>query len=266
MESNTVIYQVDSFSKVAYEGNPAGVMILSEEMSVSEMQNIAMEMNLSETAFVYQISSIFHIRFFTPTVEVPVCGHATLASAHILYSQGMVECGQEIEFKAKIGTLKAKKSHGFVTIDLPLLSYQKRDASEWKINPFNKSISEFYTADLGWNIIVMKNEEDVNNTSPDFALMISENISHTIITAKSDSESEYDFVVRCFAPNKGINEDPVTGSVQCFLAPLWAEKLSERVLKAKQLSERSGMLYAEIVNDRVLVSGATKTVFKIEIV
>lgn len=266
MKSNKIIYQVDSFSAVAFKGNPAGVMILESEMTEEDMQNIAMEMNLSETAFVVHKDSVFHIRYFTPTSEVPICGHATLASAHVLYSQEIVDSESTITFVAKVGTLKAKKSNDLVTIDLPMLSYKTEKLSEWKINPFDKPIVEYYTGDLEWNVIVMNSEEDVRTTKPDFSMMVANNISHTLLTAQSTAGTDYDFVVRCFAPNKGINEDPVTGSAQCLLAPLWSEKLAKTKFVSKQLSNRSGILYSEIVGNRVLVSGAVKTVFKIELV
>lgn len=259
-----IIYQVDAFTKQAFKGNPAGVMILSEKIEVEFMQNIALEMNLSETAFVFPEKEFFEIRYFTPTKEIPLCGHATLASAHIIYELGLKKLDENILFKAEGGNLNISNTEAGITMTFPKYNLKKIK------NPIKfKSIVGFeplevYESDYDWKIAIARNESEVQNAIPIFESMIQNDLGHLMITSESN-ESDIDFVVRCFAPISGINEDPVTGSAQCALVPLWSLKTGKTTFKAKQISKRSGNLNVRLSNNKVEITGNAITIFKAEL-
>lgn len=264
MKANQIIYQVDAFTTEAFKGNPAGVCILEKEPSVQLMQNIAMEMNLSETAFVFPGSGNLIIRFFTPTTEMNICGHATLSSAHILYETGYVGKEEEIKFSSKAGILSVRKNGEWITMNFPVYKLERIDSfSEFEKVTGSKALELYKTAG-SWTLALMKNEEEVRNMKPDFSKMRNSIFGDLIMTAPSDDPS-YDFCVRCFAPAVGIDEDPVTGSANCALAPFWAEKTGKNDFNSHQISKREGILKVSLKGDRVEISGQAKTIFKAEL-
>jgi len=261
MTKNKTIFQVDAFTDNPFKGNPAGVMIVTEEISSDWMQNIALEMNLSETAFIFPRENDFQIRYFTPTKEVPLCGHATLASAHVIYELGLKAGTETIKFKAEGADLTIKRENDWIIMDFPKYPIYKTDIHK----DFKRSVGfdpiEMYTSIYGWVIAIAGTESEILHCKPDFALLTENGLGHLIITSKSNSE-QADFVVRCFAPIAGINEDPVTGSAHCALTPLWAEKLGKVELDSLQLSSRTGHLKVKLNGNRVEIKGKALTIFE----
>jgi len=243
------LYHIDAFASKLFEGNPAAVCPLYSWLPDDKMQKIAFENNLSETAFFVQKGDGFHIRWFSPTNEVDLCGHATLASAYVLFH--ILDYDQNvIEFDSKSGILKVIKDDDNLILDFPAQPPTVSDISQEIINMLNITPIEcLKSQDL---IIVLNEENDVQAVEPDFDELKKFNLRGVIITAQS---KKYDFVARCFFPGIGIPEDPVTGSAYTQLAPYWATKLGKDIFKVKQLSARGGELVCELYNDRVLISG-----------
>jgi PhzF family phenazine biosynthesis protein len=263
MKPNQIIYQVDAFTTEAFKGNPAGVCILDQEADVVWMQNVAMEMNLSETAFIVPQNNFFSIRFFTPEAEMKLCGHATLSASHILYETGMVKADEEIKFLSKAGELIIKKQDAWIKMNFPLYPLEKMHPTSEFQKVTGIVAQELYTAGFGWTLALMKNETEVRNMKPDFAGMKNSVFGDLIVTAPSD-DPKFDFCVRCFAPAVGINEDPVTGSAHCALVPFWSEKTGKKDFISHQVSKREGILRVSLKGDRVEISGQAKTIFKAE--
>ena len=243
------LYHIDAFASKLFEGNPAAVCPLYSWLPDDKMQKIAFENNLSETAFFVQKGDGFHIRWFSPTNEVDLCGHATLASAYVLFH--ILDYDQNvIEFESKSGILKVIKDDDNLILDFPSQPPTPYEISQEIINALNITPIEcLKSQDL---IIVLNEENDVQAVEPDFDELKKFNLRGVIITAQS---KKYDFVARCFFPGIGIPEDPVTGSAYTQLAPYWATKLGKDIFKVKQLSARGGELVCELYNDRVLISG-----------
>lgn len=264
MLKNRTIYQVDAFTRNPFKGNPAGVMLVDQSVTAEWMQHMAAEMNLSETAFVIPEGTDFRIRFFTPGSEVALCGHATIASAHIIYETGLRKENETIRFKAKGGDLHISKEGGLIAMNFP--EYPLRKIS---VPPDFKEIigfepHEVYSSAYNWIVAMAATENEVRSASPAFGRMVGSGLGHLMITAKSESEG-VDFVVRCFAPSLGINEDPVTGSAHCALTPLWAKKLGIAEMVSLQVSKRQGQLRVKIIGDRVEIKGEAVTVFAAEL-
>lgn len=248
---------VDAFTDQPYSGNPAGVCILDYPLSDEMMLKIAGEINYSETAFVYLGEGTYKLRWFTPRTEVNLCGHATLSTAHVLYEAGLHESGREIIFETKSGILKANIQNKGIELDFPQLFVEPCESNEIIEKAF--AIKPIY---VGKNdkryLIEIDSVEDLKVIKPDFNLLQKSDRGGFIITAKSDDQ--YDFYSRFFAPGVGINEDPVTGSAHCYLAPYWAEKLDKTKLLAFQASERTGQMECERAsNSRVLQRGNAVT-------
>jgi len=260
MIDNKRIYQVDSFTEEPFNGNPAAVMIVGENEPVEWMQKIANEMNLSETAFVIPQKSSFKIRYFTPTKEVPLCGHATLASAHIIYELGIVSKSEAIEFESKAGKLIVHNANDKIVMDFPEYSLQKIELNKAFRDCVGFEPIEMYTSDYGWVIAIAKDEQEILNAKPKFDSLSAYNLGQLMITSESKMTNT-DFVVRCFAPSAGINEDPVTGSAYCALTPLWSKKLNKTHLKSTQVSQRTGQLNVRLIDHRVEIEGSAVTVF-----
>jgi PhzF family phenazine biosynthesis protein len=264
MKSQHTIYQVDAFTNEPFEGNPACVCVLDFEPSVSWMQNIAMEMNLSETAFVFPGQEYRIIRFHTPEAEIQLCGHATLSASHVLYETGLVKAGEEIIFSSKAGELHIRKEEDWITMNFPVFPLEKIEiTTEFKGVTGVRPV-ELYKAGYGWTLAMMKSERDVRNLKPHFSLMKSSNFGDLIVTAQSEDPA-FDFCVRCFAPAVGIDEDPVTGSAHCALVPFWNMKTGRIDFVSHQVSKRSGILKVSLKGDRVEISGQAKTIFKAEL-
>lgn len=264
MKTNQIIYQVDAFTSEPFKGNPAGVCILESEPSAAWMQNIAMEMNLSETAFVFPGKECRNIRFFSPESEVPLCGHATLSASHILYESGAIPGNESFKLASKAGVLVIKKQDDRVVMNFP-----KYEIKKLTIDPEFEKVTgirpvELYKAGFGWTLALLKSESEVKGLNPDFSLMKTSAYGDLIVTALSD-DSEFDFCVRCFAPALGINEDPVTGSAHCALVPFWNAKTGKTEFISHQVSKRGGILKVALKKDRVEISGQAKTILKGEL-
>jgi PhzF family phenazine biosynthesis protein len=259
-----IIYQVDAFTTQAFKGNPAGVCILEHEPESSWMQNIAMEMNLSETAFVWPGVDGLKIRFFTPETEMNLCGHATLSASHIMYESGRAMSNEEIRFSSKAGELLIRKNGEWITMNFPVYHLKKMDQTPEFEKVTGAVAKELYQAGNGWTLALMQSEKEVKEMKPDFAQMKKSVFGDLIVTAVSEDPS-YDFCVRCFAPAVGIDEDPVTGSAHCALGPFWSEKTGKRDLNSHQVSRREGILKVSLVGDRVEISGQAITIFKAEL-
>lgn len=262
------IFQVDAFTDEAFKGNPAGVCILDQIKSDSWMQSLANEMNLSETAFLSRNNDVFDLRWFTPKTEVTLCGHATLASAHILWEERLIASDREAIFHTKSGLLKATKGIDlWIELDFPARFIKKAENQEVLNMAFNITpnyIGRFSTPNGDLYLIEVSDEEVVKSISPNFELLSNSDAKAIIITSISNS-NDYDFVSRFFAPGVGINEDPVTGSAHCSLAPYWSKKLGKRELIGFQASSRTGIIRCIWNNERVDLKGKAVTVFKGEL-
>jgi PhzF family phenazine biosynthesis protein len=258
------IFHVDSFTSRPFGGNPAGVCILKAPATEEWMQNVAMEMNLSETAFIVPQNNFFSIRFFTPEAEMKLCGHATLSASHILYETGKVKNTEEIKFSSKAGELIINKKDDWIKMNFPLYPLEKMQSNPEFEKVTGMVAQELYTAGFGWTLALMKNETEVRNMKPDFSAMKNSVFGDLIVTALSDDPA-FDFCVRCFAPAVGINEDPVTGSAHCALVPFWSEKTGKKDFNSHQVSKREGILKVSLKGDRVEIAGQAKTIFKAEL-
>lgn len=259
------IYQVDAFTVRPFRGNPAGVCILETKPSVKWMQNIAMEMNLSETAFLFPgLNGKMNIRFYTPEAEIKLCGHATLSACHILFETGMVKQHETIRLFSRAGVLTIRKKGGWIVMNFPSYRLEKIKipASFRKLT--GTTPLELYKAGHGWTLALLKDEQEVKGLSPDFSAMKGTEFGDLIVTALS-SGRQFDFCVRCFAPALGINEDPVTGSAHCALVPFWHEKTGKTRFTSHQVSKREGILKVELKGKRVEISGRARTIFKAEL-
>ncbi len=245
------IYQVDAFAENVFGGNPAAIIPLQDWLDDGLMQKIAMENNLSETAYFVKTDTGYHIRWFTPTFEIDLCGHATLASAYII--KNFIEPHlAEINFTTqKAGILKAMAKDGMHTLDFPSRMPQPAEAPDKLLKSLNMTAAVEVLKSRDY-FIVLPNEDAVKNAEPDFSLMKEVETVGVIITAKGQSA---DVVSRCFYPRAGIPEDPVTGSAHCNIVPYWCEKLGKKKIFCKQISSRGGDLYCELTGDRVLMSG-----------
>jgi PhzF family phenazine biosynthesis protein len=255
---NIPIYQVDAFTSQPFKGNPAAVCLLETDISNDIKLYIAAENNLSETAFLLKTGDgAYNLQWFTPTVEIELCGHATLASAHILWELGLENADTILHFKTLSGILKASKSDNWITLDFPEILITDDSIPEDLQNIFPNS--PIFKAQSGRYIVELSSAKDVVDYQPDFNLL--EKYA-TIITAKGDSNSSYDFVSRFFALPVGVKEDPVTGSAHCCLTPFWAKKLGKTELFAYQASARGGELKLKLENGRVFLSGEAITLIK----
>jgi PhzF family phenazine biosynthesis protein len=251
---NLSIFQADAFADELFRGNPAAVVPLKEWLPDKLMQNIAMENNLSETAFFIPGDECFHMRWFTPTTEVSLCGHATLAAAHILFNH-LNFSEETIRFKTKSGLLTVSRHDGLLFLDFPV--------AHLKSIPTPKGL----TAGLGlrplevWHsgeylMAVYKNESEIRQIVPDFSFLLKLPYLGINVTARGDSA---DIVSRFFAPSVGINEDPVTGSAHTLLIPFWHQRLGKTSFISHQISKRGGMLYCEYLEERVKIGGKAVT-------
>jgi PhzF family phenazine biosynthesis protein len=253
------IYQVDAFATQIFQGNPAAVCPLTQWFDDEILQKIASENNLAETAFFIPSDGSeydYHLRWFTPVEEVNLCGHATLATAYVIFE----ELGFKkdlIRFQSLSGILTVAKKDKLLSLNFPEWSLEKIERHEGLSKALNHTPLEIYKSH-DW-VAVLKTQEDVQNLKPDFqALKNLENCPGIIVTAPSDND-KFDFVSRAFFPKIGIDEDPVTGSAHCALVPYWANRLNKNALKAKQISSRSGELNCELTKDRrIIISGEAR--------
>lgn len=263
MLSSPPIYQVDAFTDVPFKGNPAGVVLLCEPMDVSLMQQIALEMNLSETAFVLPHDDVFHIRYFTPTREVPLCGHATLAASHVLFELGVADVCSDLYLKAEGADLTIRKTPEGIAMNFPVYPIDVLAVPDCFEEIVGFRPVELFSSLYGWVVAVAASEDEVVRAVPQLSRMGAAGLGHLMITAPAQTAG-FDFVLRCFAPVSGIDEDPVTGSAHCALTPYWASRLDKTVLHSLQLSRRTGRLKTVFLQQRIDIIGEAVTVFKIE--
>jgi PhzF family phenazine biosynthesis protein len=257
------IVQVDAFTAKPFSGNPAAVCVLPSPRDAIWMQNVAREMNLSETAFLVRDADVFHLRWFTPAVEVDLCGHATLASAHALWDEGHLKPDQQARFQTRSGLLTADKRGDWIQMDFPVKEEEPADPPHGLIEALGGP-SNYVGRNKFDYIVEVDSEKVLRSLKPDFGLLGEIPVRGVIVTARSASNG-YDFVSRFFAPASGINEDPVTGSAHCCLAPYWAKRLGKTNFRAYQASARGGELRIQLNGGRVLLSGQAVTVLRGEL-
>lgn len=259
------IIQVDAFTNRPFAGNPAAVCVLSAPQDDRWMQNVAQEMNLSETAFLVRQDDGFNLRWFTPTVEVPLCGHATLASAHVLWSEGHLLSDEVARFYTKSGLLIAKPQGDWIELDFPANCSEEASAPPELSQALGVPIKSVFKNSLGY-LVEVESEDAVRQMQPNFQLLKTLPIANVIVTSLTDSGSQYDFVSRFFAPGLGINEDPVTGAAHCCLAPFWRDRLGKDKFLAYQASSRGGVVKVQYAGgDRVFLAGQAVTVLRGEL-
>ena len=252
------MYQVDAFASALFSGNPAAVVILESPLSEDLMQSIALENNLSETAFININESPIPIRWFTPTLEVDLCGHATMASAKILFEHFPDIAGSEISFSSKSGILKVSKNAEDICINFPADNPDPREMDAFFAEALGESPIEILRGTDDF-LAVFKTEQQIQAMKPDFTKLAKINSRGVVISAPGN---DVDFVSRCFFPQTGVDEDPVTGSAHTMLIPYWAKQLDKIQFKAHQLSARGGVLDCNLINDRVLISGKSVIYFE----
>jgi PhzF family phenazine biosynthesis protein len=256
------IVQVDAFADRPFTGNPAAVCILDAPRDERWMQQVAAEMNLSETAFLHAIADGWALRWFTPEVEVDLCGHATLASAHALWEAGRLGAGETARFHTASGELSATREGEWIRMDFPAKPEQAADAPPGLAAALGAE--PVYVGRSQWDWLVeVPSEAELRALRPDFARLRDVDARGIICTAPG---TEHDFVSRFFAPRVGVDEDPVTGSAHCVLAPYWAAKLGRDALVGYQASRRGGVVRVRARGERVTLEGRAVTVLRGELV
>jgi PhzF family phenazine biosynthesis protein len=255
------IYQVDAFASEPFEGNPAAVCPLDKWLADELMQQIAMENNLSETAFFVEQDEDYRLRWFTPTTEVDLCGHATLASAHVLFEDLNYD-QQVIRFDSNSGELKVQRKGDRLVMNFPTAALNREEVPNFLEEAVGVPAQELYR-DTDY-LYVVESEEQVRNLNPDIRAMAKADVRGIIVTAAADRD-DLDFVSRFFAPAAGVDEDPVTGSAHTMLTPYWGDRLGKKKLTGRQVSRRGGMVYCHYKEDRVEISGEACTVMQGEL-
>lgn len=268
------IVEVDAFTSVPFAGNPAAVCFPEGNPDADWMQSVAREMNLSETAFLRPRGeeapgggwpSQVDLRWFTPGAEVNLCGHATVASAHALWETGRIGRDASIQFHTRSGVLTAERSGDWIELDFPALPEQPVETPAGLARALGAE--PFYVGSSRFDFLVeVDSERTLRSLQPDFALLGQIQVRGVIVTSRPHEGLEYDFVSRFFAPAFGINEDPVTGSAHCTLAPYWAEKLGRQEMTGYQASARGGVVRVRVAGDRVRLGGQAVIVWKGELV
>jgi PhzF family phenazine biosynthesis protein len=254
------IFQVDAFTDKPFAGNPAAVCVLPEPAEERWMQHVASEMNLSETAFLVEQDEGYRLRWFTPAVEVELCGHATLASAHILWEQGFLAADSPARFYTLSGLLSAVRKDAWIEMDFPAEPETQADFPQDVVKAFGAKAR--YVGKNRFDYLVeFDSAEIVRKMTPNFSLLSEVSGRGFIVTSRSDSDP-YDFISRFFAPAAGVNEDPVTGSAHCCLGPYWANKLGKNELIGYQASTRGGVVKVWIGDERVYLGGQAVTVMR----
>ena len=254
------VFQVDAFTVEAFAGNPAGVLVMPSEGNEGWMQSVAAEMNLSETAFLHRRDDGYGLRWFTPEVEVDLCGHATLASAHVLWETGEIDQDQKAIFHTRSGVLTANRKGDWIELDFPATPAEAVDAPVELLDALGvepifvgKSIFDY--------LVEVGTEDEVRGVAPDFGLLAGAPCRGVMVTSRA-SCGRFDFVSRFFAPGTGVNEDPVTGSAHCTLGPFWQSRTGKSEFVAYQASRRGGEVKVRVADDRVMLGGQAVTVMR----
>jgi len=256
------LLQIDAFTDAPFKGNPAAVCILDRERDAAWMQNVAKEMNLSETAFLLHHVDGFSLRWFTPAVEVDLCGHATLASAHALWEERILET--EARFHTRSGLLTATQNGEWIELDFPVKPEQPAEPPPLLLEALGAKATYVGRNQFDY-LVEVASDEELRALNPDHVRLRTIPVRGVIVTARS-SDPRFDFVSRFFAPGSGVDEDPVTGSAHCALTPYWAKKLGKNEMTAFQASRRGGGVRVRLAGDRVKLGGRAVTVFRGELV
>ena len=254
------VVHVDAFTSTPFAGNPAAVCVLPGARDARWMQDVARELNLSETAFLHAERDLYHLRWFTPAIEVDLCGHATVASAHVLWEDGHLPAGRQARFMTRSGLLTADRRDGWIELDFPATpaapaAPPPRLAEALGVTPRWVGRSKFDY------LLEVDAEATVRSLAPDFTALARAEARGVIVTSRATTPG-YDFVSRFFAPRAGVNEDPVTGSAHCALTPFWGERLQRTEMTAYQASPRGGVVRVRLAGDRVVLSGQAVTVVR----
>ncbi len=260
MSMGARIYKVDAFTSEPFAGNPAGVCLLDGPRDDRWMQGIAREMNLSETAFLLAEGDGFRLRWFTPAVEVELCGHATLASSHVLFEEGVLSASETAGFATLSGPLRASRRDGLIELDFPAKLEQPAGSPGKLLEAMGVKPSYVGRNQFDY-LMLLDSEAAVRAVKPDFALLRTVEVRGVIVTAPASTPG-YDFVSRFFAPAVGVDEDPVTGSSHCCLGPFWAARLGKNELSAFQASARGGSMRLRVSGGRVVLAGQAVTVLR----
>ncbi len=259
---------VDAFTEQRFAGNPAGVCFPEGEPDAAWMQSVAREMNLSETAFLRRRADGYDLRWFTPAIEVDLCGHATLASAHLLWESGRLPPAAEARFSTRSGWLTARRSGALIEMDFPVQAVQPGPV----VAPVLAALGvrpgqvRYFGRTAARHFIHVDDEALVRDLKPDFRALNADALGRAVVTAAAAAPGGgYDFVSRFFAPNAGIDEDPVTGSAHCCLAPYWASLLGKSEMTGYQASTRGGLVRVRPQGERVLLGGQAITVWRGEL-
>jgi PhzF family phenazine biosynthesis protein len=257
------IVQVDAFTNIPFAGNPAAVCVLTEPRDEHWMQNVASEMNLSETAFLVKQADGFNLRWFTPAVEVDLCGHATLASAHVLWESGYLNTSEQARFHTRSGLLTADRKGEWIELNFPSTIAEPASAPPDLLQALG--VSATYVGKNKFDFLIEVESEDiVRRMAPNYSLLLTVPARGVIVTSRATT-SDYDFVSRFFAPQVGVNEDPVTGSAHCSLAPYWSHKLGNDSMVGYQASARGGVVRVQVDGNRVHIGGQAVTVLRGEL-
>ncbi|WP_169083406.1 PhzF family phenazine biosynthesis protein [Paenibacillus sp. PL91] len=254
------LYIVDAFTNERFKGNPAAICLLEQPQPESWLQQVAAEMNLPETAFIVPGEKSFDLRWFTPVAEVDLCGHATLATAHVLWETGKLPEQEMARFMTRSGILTAKLDGAWIEMDFPAEPPEAAIAPEELVQGLGL-IPRYVGRNRMDYFVEVDSEDTVRTLRPDFAMLARLEARGVIVTSRSTG-SAYDFVSRAFYPGTGIDEDPVTGSAHCALAPYWAKRLRKDRLVGYQASKRGGIVKVKPDGDRVYLSGQAVTVLK----
>jgi PhzF family phenazine biosynthesis protein len=257
------LFQVDAFADSPFTGNPAGVCLLREPRKPEWLQQVAREMNLAETAFLVRENDAFNLRWFTPTVEVDLCGHATLASAHVLWEQKLLQPSEPARFSTRSGLLVCRQTEAGIEMDFPAVPERASDAptglaEALGVRPVYLGRNKFdYLAEVD-------SEDTLRHLRPDHRFLQTLPVRGVIVTSRA-SMPGYDFVSRFFAPGSGVDEDPVTGSAHCCLGPFWQRRMHKSEFVAYQASARGGTVRVRVAGDRVFLTGRAITIFRAEL-
>jgi PhzF family phenazine biosynthesis protein len=258
------LFTVDAFTGKPFSGNPAAICLADGVTDSSWMQQLAAEMNLSETAFLSRRDDGYDLRWFTPGVEVDLCGHATLASAHVLWEEGLADASEPITFHTRSGQLTCRHAAaGRIEMDFPARPVTEATPPPGFLEALGADPKFVGTSEVGY-VVELPTEEDVRALRPDFARLREIPDAWAVVTAPASSGG-FDFVSRFFAPQGGVDEDPVTGSAHCALACFWSERTGRASFRAYQCSPRGGVVFAELDGDRVKLGGQAVTVSRGEL-
>jgi PhzF family phenazine biosynthesis protein len=256
----TTLLQIDAFTAEPFRGNPAAVCLLERPVTDAWRQAVALEMNLSETAFVERAGDGFRLRWFTPTVEVDLCGHATLAAAHALWETGWLDAAETARFQTRSGMLTARRDGNQIEMDLP--AEPPRAAAVPAGVEAALGVAAVAAGRNRFDLFIeVADEAAVRGAAPDFRALRQVDARGVVITSRA-AGADADFVSRFFGPNVGVDEDPVTGSAHCGLGPWWAERLGRDELMGFQASARGGLVRVKVRGERVLLAGAAVTVLR----